>query len=178
MNLNKVILIGRLAADPESRSTNSGQQVTNFSIATNRIWTNQSGEKQEQVEFHRIVAWGRLADIVSQYLKKGGLVMVEGHLQTRSWVGQDEVKRYQTEIVAENIQMGPRAANQNYEPGQGGQSFPSQTERTVTADTQKQKTKEVDENKDDDIPVVNENEPIVNDDEIEEKEVKVEDIPF
>jgi len=173
MNLNKVILIGRLAADPESRSTNSGQQVTNFSIATNRVWKNQSGEKQEQVEFHRIVAWGRLADIVSQYLKKGSLLMVEGRLQTRSWVGQDEVKRYQTEIVAENIQMGPRAASQNYsnsgtEGPDQGQDLKNQT----TAPAQD------DANKDDDIPVINENEPIVNDDEIEKKEVKVEDIPF
>lgn len=173
MNLNKVILIGRLTADPESRSTNSGQQVTNFSIATNRIWTNQSGEKQEQVEFHRIVAWGRLADIVSQYLKKGGLLMVEGRLQTRSWVGQDGVKRYQTEIVAENIQMGPRAASQNYsksdmeESGQG-QDLKNQTTASAEGDA----------NKNDDIPVINENEPIVNNDEIEEKEVKVEDIPF
>jgi len=169
MNLNKAILIGRLAADPESRSTQGGQQVTNFRIATNRVWTNQSGEKQEQVEFHSVVAWGRLADIVSQYLKKGALVMIEGRLQTRSWVGQDSVKRYQTEIVAENVQMGPRAASHS-------QGFTPQTKESMAEDTGAQ-TKEADENKDD-IPVINENEPIVNDDEVEEKEVKAEDIPF
>jgi len=167
MNLNKAILIGRLAADPESRSTQSGQQVTNFRIATNRVWTNQSGEKQEQVEFHSVVAWGRLADIVSQYLKKGALVMIEGRLQTRSWVGQDNVKRYQTEIVAENVQMGPRASSQGFTPQTGGS----------IAEDKDAKTKETDENKDD-IPVINENEPIINNDEVEEKEVKAEDIPF
>lgn len=164
MNLNKVFLIGRLAADPEVRTTQSGQQVVNFRIATNRVWKNQSGEKQEQVEFHTVVAWGKLADIINQYLKRGGLVMIEGRLQTRSWTGQDNVKRYRTEIVAEGLQMGPRAAttsqNSNWSP---------------TPQTQ-QVTQQV--HKEEEIPVINENEPIISDDEIEEKEVKVEDIPF
>ena len=111
MNLNRVILIGRLAADPESRMTAGGQEVVSLRVATNRTWNNQAGQKQEQVEFHSVTLWGRLAHIANQYLKKGGLVMIEGRLQTRNWTGQDNVKRYRTEIVAENIQLGPRSAN-------------------------------------------------------------------
>src|SRR3989344_5261282 len=99
MNLNKVFLIGRVAADPESRTTPSGQQVATIRIATNRVWNDRtSGQKNEQVEFHTIVAWGGLADICQKYLRKGQLVMFEGRLQTRSWQGQDGVKRYRTEI--------------------------------------------------------------------------------
>jgi len=110
MNLNKVYLIGRLTQDPEVKSIPSGQNVASFSLATNRVWNDQSGQKQEQVEFHNIVVWRKLADIAGQYLKKGQLLMVEGRLQTRNWVGQDGVKRYRTEIVAENFQMGPKAS--------------------------------------------------------------------
>jgi single-strand DNA-binding protein len=110
MNLNKAIIIGRLTRDPEVKTTPNGHNVATFSLATNRYWTNQQGQRQDFTEYHNIVAWGRLADISSQYLKKGALAMVEGRLQTRSWEGQDGVKRYRTEIVAENMQMGPRGA--------------------------------------------------------------------
>ncbi|MFH1457456.1 MAG: single-stranded DNA-binding protein [Patescibacteria group bacterium] len=110
MNLNKVYLIGRLTQDPEVKSIPSGQNVASFSMATNRTWKDQNGQKQEQVEFHNIVVWRKLADIAGQYLKKGQLLMVEGRLQTRNWVGQDGVKRYRTEIVAENFQMGPKTS--------------------------------------------------------------------
>src|SRR3989344_89423 len=120
MNLNRVILIGRLAADPESRTTAGGQEVVSLRVATNRTWNNQSGQKQEQVEFHSVTLWGRLAQIANQYLKKGGLVMIEGRLQTHNWTGQDNVKRYRTEIVAENIQLGPRTASTG---GSGSSSF-------------------------------------------------------
>ena len=164
MNLNKVFLIGRLAVDPEARTTNTGQQVVNFRVATNRVWTNQSGEKQEQVEFHTIVAWGKLAEIISQYLKKGSLVMVEGRLQTKSWVGQDTVKRYRTEIVAEGLQMGPRSAT----------TATSQNFRDESSQTKPSSPAPVEES----IPVINENEPIITNDEIEEKEINVKDIPF
>ncbi len=109
MNLNKVMLIGNLTRDPESKSTTTGRTVTTFSIATNRMWTDQDGQKQQKTEFHNIVAWGKIGDICAQYLKRGGLVYVEGRLETRSWDGQDGVKRYKTEIVLENMQMGPRA---------------------------------------------------------------------
>ena len=112
MNLNKVFLIGNLTADPELRNTPSGQPVCNFSIATNRIWNDKNtGQQQKKTEFHNIVAWQRLAEIVSQFLKKGGLVYVEGRLETRSWDDQSSGnKRYKTEIVAERIQLGPRTS--------------------------------------------------------------------
>lgn len=105
MNLNKAMLIGNLTRDPEVKTTPSGQNVANFSVATNRVWTNPQGQKQEAVEFHNIVAWGKLAEICGQYLGKGRKVYVEGRLQTRDWQGQDGVKRYRTEIVAENMIM-------------------------------------------------------------------------
>ena len=110
MNLNKVFILGRLTRDPEQRSMPSGKTVSNFGVATNRIWTDQSSkEKQEQVEFHNIVAFGKLAEICNQYLTKGQLILVEGRIQTRSWTNQDGNKRSRTEIIAEGMQMGPRA---------------------------------------------------------------------
>ncbi len=113
MNLNKVFLIGRLTKDPETRSTPSGQTVCSFSLATNRIWNNkETNQKEEKTEFHNIVLWGRLAEIASQYLTKGSLVLVEGRLQTRNWEDQSGNKKYRTEIVAENIQLGPKLIGQ------------------------------------------------------------------
>lgn len=109
MNLNKIIIAGNLTRDPELRQTPSGQSVCTIGVATNRVWTNPSGQKQEAVEFHNVVLWGRLAEITNQYLKKGRLVLVEGRLQTRSWDDkQTGQKKYRTEIVAENIQFGPQ----------------------------------------------------------------------
>lgn len=124
MNLNKAILIGNLTRDPEIKTTPSGQQVASFGIATNRTWNDQSGQKQTAVEFHNIVAWRRLAEICAQYLKKGSLVMIEGRIQTRSWQGQDGTTKYRTEIVAENMQMGPRG-------GQTGNFTPSPASKTT-----------------------------------------------
>jgi single-strand DNA-binding protein len=109
MNLNKVILIGNLTRDPETRNTSSGTTVANFSLATNRVWVDQNKQRQTKAEFHNVVAWGRLADICSQYLQKGALAMVEGRIETRSWQAPDGTKKYRTEIVAENIQLGPRS---------------------------------------------------------------------
>ncbi|MDD2731003.1 MAG: single-stranded DNA-binding protein [Candidatus Portnoybacteria bacterium] len=108
MNFNKVIVLGNLTRDPESRTLPSGQSVVSFSIATNRFYTDKSGQKQKAAEFHNIVAFGRLAEICSRYLSKGKLALVEGRLQTRSWQGQDGSKRWRTEIVMENMQLGPR----------------------------------------------------------------------
>ncbi|MFZ5363942.1 MAG: single-stranded DNA-binding protein [Patescibacteria group bacterium] len=105
MNLNKAMIIGNLTRDPEVKTTPSGQNVASFSVATNRVWTNAQGQKQEAVEYHNIVAWGKLAEICGQYLNKGKKIYVEGRLQTRDWQGQDGVKRYKTEIVAENMIM-------------------------------------------------------------------------
>lgn len=109
MNLNKAMIIGFLTRDPEIRTTPNGKTVASFSIATNFIWTDQSGQKREKAEFHNIVAWARLAEICGQYLKKGSKIYLEGRLQTRDWVGQDGVKRYRTEIIAENMIMLDRS---------------------------------------------------------------------
>lgn len=109
MNLNKVFIIGNLTRDPELRSLPSGTAVVTFGIATNRVWKNKEGQKQEDVQFHNIVVFGRQAEIVNQYLTKGSLVLVEGRIQTRSWDGKDGSKQYRTEIVAEAIQFGPRS---------------------------------------------------------------------
>jgi len=108
MNLNKVFIMGNLTRDPELKTLPSGSSVANFGIATNRVWRNQQGEKQEEVQFHNVVVFGKQADTVSQYLKKGSSVFVEGRLQTRNWEAQDGTKRTKTEIVAERVQFGPR----------------------------------------------------------------------
>lgn len=119
MDLNKAMVIGRLTRDPETRTTPSGQQVTNFSVATNFTWKGQDGQSQERVEYHDIVAWRKLAEICAQYLSKGKKVYVEGRLQTRDWEGQDGVKRYRTEIIAENMIM----LDGGGQPGGNGNAF-------------------------------------------------------
>lgn len=108
MNLNKVFILGRLTQDPQARSLPSGDTVANFGIATNRIFYNKNKEKQEQTEFHNVVLFGKIADIAQQYLKQGAMVLIEGRLQTRSWEDKDGMKKYKTEIIGENLQMGPR----------------------------------------------------------------------
>ena len=117
VNLNKVFILGNLTKDPELRQTAGGQAVCSFSIATNRFFTDASGQKQKQAEFHNIVAWGRQAEIIHQYLKKGSILLVEGRLQTRTWQDQQGAKHYRTEIVADQIQLGPRNGSE------GGSSF-------------------------------------------------------
>ena len=111
MNLNKVILVGRLTRDPENKSLPSGQQVSNFGLATDRVYNDKSGQKQQQVEFHNIVFFGRTAEIASQYLKKGSLVLIEGRIQTRSWQDPEGNKKYRTEIIGERMQLGPRSSS-------------------------------------------------------------------
>ncbi len=108
-SLNKAMIIGNLTRDPELKQTSGGQTICKLGVATNRQWKNQTGEKQEQVEYHNVVAWGRLAEICGQYLGKGRKVFFEGRLQTTDWEGQDGVRRYRTEIVAENMVMLDRA---------------------------------------------------------------------
>jgi len=108
MNLNKVLIVGRVTATPELRKTPGGQSVTGFSIATNRVWNDKSGAKQEEVEFHNVVVWGRQAEIATQFLVKGSLVLIEGRLKTRSWQDKQGATRKATEIIAERIQLGPR----------------------------------------------------------------------
>ena len=105
MDLNKVMMIGRLTRNPEVRTTPKGQHVCTFGIATNRVYKDATGNKQDQVEFHNIVGWGKLAEIMGQYLMKGKRIYIEGRLQTREWQTQDGQKRSRTEIIAENMIM-------------------------------------------------------------------------
>ena len=164
MNLNKVFVLGNLTRDPELRQTPGGQAVCSFAVATNRFYNDSSGQKQKQAEFHNVVAWGRQAEIVNQYLRKGSPVLVEGRLQTRSWQGKDGVKRYSTEIVAENLQLGPKAAGISAPP------VPSAPrERDSVADEQ--------------IPVIEPDAPLANpigkdESAVEESEIYLKDIPF
>src|SRR5438045_6998517 len=110
MYINKAIIYGNLTRDPELKSLPSGMQVASFSLATNRVWKDKNGAKQESVDYHNVVVFGRQADIVNQYMKKGSSVLVEGRMQTRSWDGPDGQKKYRTEIVADRVQFGPRAS--------------------------------------------------------------------
>lgn len=106
MDLNKVSLIGNLAGDPEARTLPSGQNLAIFKVATNYTWRDASTkEKKTRADFHRVVAWGRLADIINVYLKKGSKVFLEGRLQNRFWEGKDQAKHYLTEIVASDLIM-------------------------------------------------------------------------
>ena len=151
-SLNRATIIGYLTRDPELRTTPNGQSVANFGIATNRRWTDPAGQTQEASEFHDIVAWGKLAEIVSTYLHKGDRAYLEGRLQTRSWEGQDGVKRYRTEIVAENlIMLSPRkdgASASKTDAGEEDQS-PKEEKLKEKVKTSPEKTEEIDIN---DIP--------------------------
>ncbi|HEY0088194.1 MAG TPA: single-stranded DNA-binding protein [Candidatus Lokiarchaeia archaeon] len=163
MNLNKVILIGRLTSDPEAKTIPSGQMVCSFGLATNRVWTNQeTKQKEEKAEFHNIVLWRRLAEIASQYLNKGSLVLIEGRIQTRSWEDQSGNKRYRTEIVGENIQLGPKTFSQGSQNQNSRNQKPSQSQ----------------ESKESALPNQEENIPIIEEDKEDNKEIRVEDIPF
>jgi len=110
MYINKAFIFGNLTRDPELRAMPSGMNVVNFSVATNRTFKDRDGKKQEQTDFHNVVVFGRQADIVNQYLKKGSSVFVEGRIQTRSWEGKEGEKKYRTEIVADRVQFGPRSS--------------------------------------------------------------------
>lgn len=115
MSVNKVILLGRLGQDPELKYTPGGAAVCNFSLATTEAWTDKAGQKQEKTEWHRIVVWGKLAELCNQYLSKGRQAFLEGRLQTRSWEDKDGNKRYTTEIMATTVQFigGPSAERNN-----------------------------------------------------------------
>jgi len=104
-SVNKVILIGNLTRDPELRETQSGQPVTTFSVATNRVWVTKTGQQQNSTEYHDCVAWARLAEICSQYLKKSKLVYIEGYLKTRSWDSPEGVRKFKTEVVVQDMIM-------------------------------------------------------------------------
>ena len=131
-SVNKVILIGNLGRDPELRYTKSGQAVANFSLATNERWTDMEGGQQERTEWHRIVAWGKTGELCAQYLAKGRTCYVEGRLQTREYEDKEGIKRYTTEIVAQNVTFlggrgeggGGGAMGGGPAPGGGGPSGP------------------------------------------------------
>ena len=120
-SVNKVILVGRLGKDPEIRSTPNGNNVAKFSLATDDRYTDKSGEKQERTEWHNIVAWGKLAEICGQYLKKGKLIYIEGSIRTDSWDDKETgQKKYRTEIWANQMQMLDRKGDEN---SSGGGSY-------------------------------------------------------
>ena len=128
MYINKALVYGNLTRDPELRALPSGIQVANFSVATNRVWK-KDGQKQESTDYHNIVSFGRQAELVAQYLKKGSSVFIEGRMQTRSWDDKASgEKKYRTEIVAENVQFGPRTSG-----GGGGGKPAEQREATQAA---------------------------------------------
>lgn len=154
MNLNKAMIIGNLTRDPEIRTTPTGQTVASFGVATNFVWTDQSGQKRDKAEFHNVVAWRRLAEICGQYLKKGSKIYLEGRMQTRDWVGQDGLKRYRMEIVAENMIMLDRA-------GAGSQMGRSE-EPPLPSE-----------------PVIDVEQSVgLDDGDVSEEEIRVENIPF
>ncbi len=136
-SVNKAILVGRLGADPEMRYTQSNTAVTTMNIATNETYTDSSGERREKTEWHRVVAWSRLAEICQQYLRKGSLVYVEGPIQTREWEDRDGNKRYTTEVKALTMQIldsksGDASANGSGAPASSAQGRSDQGEAAMT----------------------------------------------
>ena len=150
MDLNKVQVIGNITQDVELRQTPNGQNVTTLSVATNRSWTDSSGMKQEQAEFHNVVMWWKLAEIAGQYLSKGKKVYIEGRLQTRNWEAQDGTKRYRTEIVGENMIM--LSGRDWGAPAGGNAPAPKWVETNSTPAVKKSKPKKEEEISIEDIP--------------------------
>jgi single-strand DNA-binding protein len=175
MNLNKVFVLGNVTREPEVRSLPSGQQVTSFSIATNRFYTSGAGEKKTEAEFHNIVCFGKLADISARYLNKGSLVLIEGRIKTRNWTNTSGVKQYRTEIIAETMQLGPKGAGSANSGSNYGKTS------AMFQEPEHQNTEE--------IPVIEENyEPVADNGSENQKtvsfeddaadEIDVKDIPF
>src|SRR6056297_318961 len=160
MDYNRAIVLGRLTRDPENKVLPSGNQVTSFSIATDRYYTNKEGEKKQETEFHNITSFGRLAEIAAQYLNKGSLVLIEGRLRTRSWEDESGSKRYRTEIIASSLQLGPKNSNQGGGKQRAAQTKPKGKKKPKQAKAKKAAQKE------EDIPV------------IDEEEIDIDDIPF
>ena len=134
MSVNKVILVGRLGRDPETRYTGSGQAVANFSIATDESYKDKNGEKQKRTEWHKIILWGKQAEIAQQYLKKGGLVFIEGRIQSREWTDKENEKRTAFEIVGTNFRMlggGTKAAAAAAGSGAGSTADPEITDEDI-----------------------------------------------
>jgi single-strand DNA-binding protein len=154
-SLNKVQLIGNLTRDPELRYTPSGTAVCSFSIATNRNWTTDTGEKKDEVEFHRIVAWNKLAELCSQFLVKGRKVFVEGRLQTRSWAAQDGTQKQTTEIIINDMILLDSKKSGEQEVAEVEEAVKEPKKAAKAADKKEEKTEETpkeDEIAPDDIP--------------------------
>lgn len=171
MNFNRATIVGRLTANPETRSLPSGQTLTTFSLATSRFWTDQAGQKQQAADFHNIVAFGKLGEICAQYLIKGSLALVDGRLQTRSWEGQDGVKRYRTEIVMQSMQLGPKPQG-SY--GATTASAPVKNNFQARPAIKPRATEPAEE----DIPIIEVDEPLPATTNDKEGEVNVDNIPF
>jgi single-strand DNA-binding protein len=172
MNLNKVFILGNLTRDPERRNLPSGQPVVSFGLATNRFFKSQEGEKKQETEFHNITLFGRLADIASQYLQKGSLAFIEGRLRTRNWQDSQGIKHFRTEIIAENLQLGPR-----FDAQQKTQEKPpiekiSDNEIPVIEEEPEKDIKKQNEDNE------KQNEDNEKENEDNEKEIDVKDIPF
>ena len=146
MNLNKVFIIGRVTANPELRRTPGGASVTSFSVASNRVWTDKVKGKQEETEFHNIVAWGRSAEIASQFLTKGATVLIEGRLRTRAWQDKQGANHRSTEIICESLQLGPKPMGQ----GGGGGTWSSGGGKPAAKEAEDEP-----QVKPEDIPVIN-----------------------
>ncbi len=162
MNVNKVILVGRLTRDPDIRTTPSGQTVATLGMATNNYWTDKGGQRQERTEFHTVVLWGRVAEIAGQYLTKGQEAYIEGRLQTRSYTDKQGQERKVTEIVGETMQLGQRSQGGSQGGGYQGGGRPT-TQATTQAATPKPIEEEI---------------PTINLDDEKSEEVKIEDVPF
>src|SRR3989344_6080306 len=141
MDLNKVMIIGNVVRDPDIRTTPSGQNVASFSIATNLVWKDKNGQRQQKAEFHTIVAWRRLGEIVGQYVKKGSKIYLEGRLETRSWDDQNGIKRFRTEIIADNMIMLDKAGGRPAETA--GPVLSSQPEPQAKAPEQSSGEEEI-----------------------------------
>lgn len=125
MYINKALIYGNLTRDPEMRSLPNGTAVTQFSVATNRVYKDKNGARQESTDYHNVVVFGRQAETVSQYLRKGSGVFVEGRMQTRSWDDKDGTKKYRTEVIADRIQFGPKGGGAVGGGEQAGASAPA-----------------------------------------------------
>ena len=176
MNLNKIFVLGNVTREPEVRSMPSGGQVTSFSMATNRFYTSQAGEKKQEAEFHNIVCFGKLADIASRYLNKGSLVLIEGRIKTRNWQDSTGVKHWKTEIIAETMQLGPR----NSGAPSGNSNFPLRSEASGKFNKPEPENPNAGQ---DEIPVIQEDHSPISDGPVTFEdgaadEIDIKDIPF
>lgn len=145
MNLNKAFIFGNLTKDPELKSLPSGTKVTSFGVATNRTWKDKNGAKQEEVTFHNVVAFGKQAEVLAQYMKKGKSIFVEGRITNRSWDDKDGTKKYRSEITLENFQFGPSlpGSGAGYQADSGSKEASPSKSKAPEMDTIEYPTEEI-----------------------------------